>query len=449
MRLQSRNLWAFAPIVLVLAVCFTIGWVIAQQAKILPQQLRHAIKSDYLESKKKDLKSHIELAQKAIKHLREPGLKLTDEEAKEGAKRILTNLRYSEEDGYFFVYDFTGTNIVHPIKKGWNGQNKWDYQDSNGKYVIRDLLKTALGGDGFDEYLWHKPSADHAGRSKLAYMVVLEDWEWVLGTGVYLDDVERFLDGIDTELRSYIHDSLKWVTAITLLGVMVLSIIQIRIGRIIACTLLARELHDKVKQDLAYIARELGNKLALFNHSGVMAIAHDQDFLRNMQDAAQQALSKIIFLIEGKDPDNPSLVEGLKMVKNDSEKREGIPVIFSLSNQMKAQTDHLAKAKKMALIEVAREALNNIGKHAAATQVNMQLGVDDHNIILIIHDNGIGFDIDYAIRGMGLNNMEAYMKEVDGTLLIVSSLEEGTTITATAPRNHNIWSDILCLLNRP
>ena len=448
----NESLLKFGPIVLIIAVCFAIGWVVYQQAKLLPKQIRDEIKIDYLESKKKDIKDQVLRAEQKINYLFEPDSGLTVDEAKDIAKKILTEFRYNGEDGYIFVYDFEGTNIAHPIKTDWIGQNKWDYKDKNDKYVIRDLIKAALDGDGYDEYIFHKPSAtkyfEDSGRTKLSYMIALKDIGWVLGTGVYMDEVEEFLDGIDSEVRIYIHDSIKWAIFITILGLAILSVVQVRIGQLIAQDKIARRLHSKVKQDLGYIVREL--RKTPYLHKSDDAIKNDfyQNVIDNLKDSAENAFKNAINIIDGMDPDHPMLVDGLENAINDFEKRERIPVNFSTPKEFKSLTHDLPETKRDALIEVAQEALSNISKHAAAREVNMQLHVDACNITLTIQDNGIGFDADNVILGLGQHGMRAEMKTIKGTLQIFSTLGKGTTITACIPKNLNLWNYTLCLLKR-
>ncbi|MDO8995181.1 MAG: cache domain-containing protein, partial [Sediminibacterium sp.] len=167
MKLRDKDLLAIGPLIMILTI-LAVGFVVFYQAHTLPQQMRDKIKEDYLEAKKDDLRGHIKMAKKAIMHLYGLGSVLTNDEAKEEAKKILTNLRYREEDGYFFGYTLDGTTVFHPIKKDWVGENKWDYQDKNGKFVIRDLIMAAREGNGFDEYIFKKPSIiEDEGRPKL------------------------------------------------------------------------------------------------------------------------------------------------------------------------------------------------------------------------------------------------------------------------------------------
>lgn len=448
MKLPSRDFLMNGPLVLILIVG-AIGWVIYQQASKLPQQLRSEIRSDYLEGKKEDLKGYIKLAENAIKHLRNPESAIPIEEAKNKARKILSDLKYTEEDGYFFVYDFSGRNIVHPIKKDWVDENKWDYQDKEGKFVIRDLIAAARNGNGFDEYIFHKPSVmkDEYGRAKIAYVIELADWEWVLGTGIYLEDIDKFLEGTDTEVLNYVHTAMFWIAGIAIIGIVSLSLSQRNMGKIFERQKIGADLHDQVKQDLVYVIRELNNKL---EQPKDYVSSNSREFLEKIRDPAQHALDWIRIIIDGKDPNNPTLVDGLKEVKKNFELKEKVYVNFFVAEQIESCTEKLSKEKTNTILKVANEAFHNISKHAAATKVELLLQADACNIVLCIHDNGIGFDTNdnkSTKTGLGLNSMRNRIREIDGKLILNSS-NQGTTIKVTVPQNHNLWSYILCLLNR-
>ena len=121
----------------------------------------------------------------------------------------------------------------------------------------------------------------------------------ILGTGVYLDDVDSFLNGIDTGVSSYIRVSMIWIALIACLGLLVLSFAQRRIGEIVALNDIATKLHDNVKQESAFIIREIGNKLEKSNESS--DISNDLYLLKKVEASAQRSLKWIRAFIAGKD----------------------------------------------------------------------------------------------------------------------------------------------------
>lgn len=109
-------------------------------------------------------------------------------ENKAAAKAILKSMRF-ESDGYFFAYDSQGINTLHAINPALEGKNLYDLKDNNGVPVIAGLIQASKTGDGFLYFSWHKPTIN-AQAPKLGYAEYLSKWDWVLGTGIYIDDID-------------------------------------------------------------------------------------------------------------------------------------------------------------------------------------------------------------------------------------------------------------------
>jgi two-component system NarL family sensor kinase len=171
------------PLLLLSAV---IAWIGVEKAKDLSDSQSRLFEASLLAAKQAELERYLRLAQSAIAPvLDDPGRDPVAAQAE--VKRILNHLSYGE-NGYFFVYDSQGVNLVHPIQKELVGRNLFDLRDSRGRYPIRDLLALARGGGGFIRYRWNKPSA-HTEREKLGYVRMLPKWGWMLGSGLYGDDI--------------------------------------------------------------------------------------------------------------------------------------------------------------------------------------------------------------------------------------------------------------------
>ncbi|MGN5062673.1 methyl-accepting chemotaxis protein [Aeromonas sp. 6P] len=128
-------------------------------------------------------------------------------ENRQKVKELLRPLRYSS-DGYFFVYDFEGNTILLPVRTELEGKNRWNDKDAKGKLLIQEILKSARQGDGFTEYWTAKPSI---GRDapKLAFTLVLDKYQWAIGTGFYIDDIDNELAALRAERESNMHASLQ------------------------------------------------------------------------------------------------------------------------------------------------------------------------------------------------------------------------------------------------
>ena len=120
---------------------------------------------------------------------------LTPEEARRrGAERI-TDLRY-DGGNYFWVQDTAGRMIVHPLKPELNGKDLSREKDINGVTFLAEMGKVARDrGKGSLRYLWPKPGNDRPVK-KLSCVELFRPWGWVVGTGIYIDDVDAQLRAI-------------------------------------------------------------------------------------------------------------------------------------------------------------------------------------------------------------------------------------------------------------
>ncbi|WP_197703931.1 methyl-accepting chemotaxis protein [Cohaesibacter sp. ES.047] len=113
---------------------------------------------------------------------------MSREEAQARAKEAIDAIRFDDGTGYVFVYQYDGTNLVLPNKKLVN-TNLWDMQDKAGNNLVQDLIKIAKNGGGSYVYYWTKPGVDST-FEKYSWAEGLPQWQWMIGTGVYIDDLE-------------------------------------------------------------------------------------------------------------------------------------------------------------------------------------------------------------------------------------------------------------------
>ncbi|MBS1141650.1 MAG: chemotaxis sensory transducer [Proteobacteria bacterium] len=112
---------------------------------------------------------------------------LSEEAAKTAAKEALRNLRYASND-YFFILDNSHNYVLLPPKPENEGKNMADLKDTNGKLLIRELVAQGNAGGGFVDY-WFPRAGQTQSAPKLSYAAAFAPWSWVIGTGIYVDDV--------------------------------------------------------------------------------------------------------------------------------------------------------------------------------------------------------------------------------------------------------------------
>lgn len=123
---------------------------------------------------------------------------LTRAEAQKQAKAMIKMARYGGSE-YFWVNDMHSNIVLHPIKPELEGQDLSGLEDANGKKLFAEFVKVVKAqNEGFVSYLWPKPGFDNA-VEKVSFVKGFEPWGWILGSGIYLDDVEsQFMEELIT-----------------------------------------------------------------------------------------------------------------------------------------------------------------------------------------------------------------------------------------------------------
>lgn len=116
---------------------------------------------------------------------------VTRDEAQAIAKTQIESLRYGEElKDYFWITDFHPKMIMHPYRRDLNNKDLSDFKDSHGKILFVEMVKTAkANGGGFVDYMWQWKDDPTRIVPKLSYVKRFENWQWVIGTGIYIEDV--------------------------------------------------------------------------------------------------------------------------------------------------------------------------------------------------------------------------------------------------------------------
>ncbi len=123
----------------------------------------------------------------------------------EDAKRAIARLRYGQGlKGYFWINDSAPKMIMHPHKPELEGKDLSGIKDSNDTSLFVEFANICREkGEGFVEYLWPMPGHDQPVQ-KLSYVKRFAPWDWIVGTGVYLNDVAQKIDIEEKKSRAVV-----------------------------------------------------------------------------------------------------------------------------------------------------------------------------------------------------------------------------------------------------
>jgi methyl-accepting chemotaxis protein len=153
-----------------------------------------------------ELKNHVESALNTLKGIAENPNFGTIEEKQTLSKEVIKNMLYGK-DGYFWINNSNHILIMHPIKPDLVGKNMKESKDPNGVFIYQEIVKEANANKegGLVKYGWSKPGVDGV-QPKFSYVIRYEPWDWIIGTGAYVDNIENEVKAMKEETDGEIAD---------------------------------------------------------------------------------------------------------------------------------------------------------------------------------------------------------------------------------------------------
>lgn len=447
MRLKAKLLvLAAVPLLLSLAL---IATAVQLQQRELARREHALVEGGYLSARRAELKNYVQLAMSEIA----PMVQSHDDAAasQDRALRLLESMTYGD-DGYFFVYDMHGTVLMHPRQRDLVGQDLSALRDDQGHATIQDLLAQARAGGGFVEYMWRRPSTGKV-APKLGYVTEIPQWGWMIGTGLYRDDIDAATAQLDAQASSNIGETLLWIAAIACGGVALISLSGVWLNlselRVADAKLqtLARQVVRFQEDERAHLARELHDGATQTMVSAKLLVESAIDQLERESRPAPRALEtalsglkqslnevrRISHRLRPAMLDELGLPAALELLTREAEDAGATPVHLSVEGEPAP----LPEEVKTALFRVSQEALANVAKHARARHVEVALDFARDGVALRIRDDGQGFEVDRIQldpnRGIGLRNMRERLASIGGTFEVLATPGAGTLLLAKVP----------------
>lgn len=446
----GQKLFLLATLPLILAVA-AITVLVANQSRQLAEREIQSLEQRLIETKKAELKNYMSIARTAFINIYGRAAP-DDESAKIAVTQALSAMLYGQ-DGYFFVFDYDGNNLVSPRQTDLIGRNWTGLEDRNGTAITDTLIRIARQGGGYHSYDWPKPSTGKTARM-VTYVVGLQDWRWAIGTGVFIDDVLETVAASRAEVENRVRRTSQYILAIAVGALLVVFmsglVVNIRERRLADVKLkaLTQRVFDAQEEERGRVARELHDGISQLLVGVRYALDSAKRRLAKGDARGQDELEKGITHLSG-------AIQEVRRISRDL--RPGVlddlgvgPAIKALAEDFGARTgikttfntvvfrNRLDQDAKIALYRIAQEALTNIERHSGATEVIIDVRGHKRGATLRIADNGRGIPAERLSRtgsGLGLRNMQERAEQLDGTLRILSS-KTGTVIVAEMPLTH-------------
>ncbi|MFN3809726.1 MAG: methyl-accepting chemotaxis protein [Roseateles asaccharophilus] len=152
-----------------------------------------------MEQRSEVLKAAVESVHNTVMHYRKLAVdgKLAQDAAQAAAREAVLGARFGGKDSraeYFYAWTLEGVSVAHPVKPEWAGKNMADtIKDAQGRYTLKDmaagLRSSGASGRAFVDTHFPRPGGTEA-LPKLQYVIQVEGWNWMVGSGLYMDDVK-------------------------------------------------------------------------------------------------------------------------------------------------------------------------------------------------------------------------------------------------------------------
>jgi len=300
--------------------------------------------------------------------------KLTEERAKEIAADTIRNIRYGvNKDDYIWINDFHPKMIVHP-KKSLEGKDLSSFQDKGGMYLFKEVAKIAREKDsGYIQYLWTDKVHKDKNVPKLSYVSAFKPWGWILGTGIYLNDVQ-----------TYLNKQLLIYSSVTIVALLILvSIVSIAIRKGVTAPLMkiahrleaasvrvtegsdstlttSKSLSDSTQEQAANLQQTVASvdQINAMIEKNAANASDSKLTAQDSKDSANQGkntVDQMVVTIEGIAENNNSVMN--RMEESNKEFEEILSIIKDIGNKTEVINDIVFQTKLLsfnASVEAAR-----------------------------------------------------------------------------------------------
>ncbi len=378
---------------------------------------REKLEEDVMNSLKNETQIAVSIIDQ-FHQLQEEGT-LTEEEAKKQAADIIRDLRYEDGSGYFWIDTEDGTNVVL-LGRDTEGQSRWNLQDSTGNYFIQEMIKNGMQeGGGYTRLNFAKPNETEE-LPKINYTVNYAPYKWVLGTGVWIDEIDK----LEADYTQASNDAL--ISSIRN-QIIVLILLFILMG------IYALKMSNKIAAPIKYVT----DKMELIA-SGDLSAFPDQDYFEKNLLSRRDELGKMSKAMS-------DLHEGLRALMQTIS--DTTSYVASASEELTANAQQSADASDLVSSSITNVAAscsdqNNIVGTAGETTQSFAEKMDKFSEKIFDTSNRINNTNNAALNGKdqigtAVTQMHAIEDSVVNTAKVVENLGSqlnkiGTIIDAIA-----------------
>ncbi|MDJ0614599.1 MAG: cache domain-containing protein [Rhizobiaceae bacterium] len=437
------------PIVLISIAAL---WLIDSQSQRLAVSQGKVVEEMILQSKREELENYVKLARAAV----DPFYKwdyVSRLQAQKQVAEMITNMNFGEDE-YFFVSRSNGKALDNPLLSELEVDETFQEYASELDLLTNGFLETDYRQGELYQYNWTKPSTGQRAE-KIGMSVYLENWDWVIASGLYTDDIAAQIGQVQQQLEENLAQT-RWVLLAMAAGAIALTSVLLAFVRFSEQKFadsrlkeLAREIVDAQENERKRVSTELHDGISqlLVSASYSLDLANEnakrspkvREPIQKSMKTISTAISEIRRISMALRPsvlDDMGLASAIKSLSSDFEAQTSI----SMNTAVEHIGTRLDEREKTTLYRVAQEALANIAKHSSAKNATIKLEKQENGVQLSISDDGVGFENsknNSKQRGMGFRNIRERLESHGGTFELKTRKTGGTKLDIFIPTRKN------------
>jgi len=139
----------------------------------------------------------------------------------------IQQIRYGK-NGFIFIHQYDGLTLTH-IMKDKIGKNYLSFQNIDGEYPLQNIIKVAKKGEGYLEYKGEINPLTSEQNTKLSYIYGYDDWQWQIGAGIYLNDIDQILLDKEVEFKEKLYKSIISILISSVILTLILIYVMLKL----------------------------------------------------------------------------------------------------------------------------------------------------------------------------------------------------------------------------
>ncbi|CAH6897858.1 Chemotaxis protein [Vibrio chagasii] len=389
---------SFIPLLLMAIGMMSVTYM--KSTELTAQQVE-STRSNMMAMKEKELKAYLQMAQSSISPFLERGATL------EEALPTLRTLEYGES-GYIFGYDSKGVRVVVGQNTDGIGKNYYDLQDKKGNYLIRDLIKNSKLGE-FTTYYFPKLGQSEA-LPKLSYSIFIPQWDLMLGTGFYTDDIDAVIAEMKESSNAALQSSLTAIALFCGLIALVVAVFAVAVNRTIMKPL---EQFDHSISAFASGEADLTARMETFKAPEFAKLSENfnafvaslQTIIRSVSDVGQQVVAET------------------------SSMSSRAAQVDEIATGQRKETEQVATAMTE-MTTTAQEISSNASQAADSAKLAESNAKEAQQIVNAAADSVAGLASEVSEANTVVSRLEGDVQNISSSLAVIQDIAEQTNLLA-------------------